>query len=344
MINYRQDLEQALEASRDFEAKLDALRVFTKSRTKNLQTRDEAGEIPLLSLFEELTSLAEAVLGGSLKVVKEEMANKYPLPTGAFAIVAMGKFGGRELTYRSDLDLIYLFENPEDREFYTRLGERILTALSVVTREGYAYKIDTELRPSGRGGTLVSTLQAFREYHREMGRTWERQALIRARPFLGDPPFLEETLKVCQSICYQDYDPSRIASEIHLLRMRMEKELARERPGHYNLKTGRGGIVDIEFLVQHLQLVHGRAREEIRTPNTVDALTALKKSGLIEAETADRLREAYLFYREIETRLRLRLDRSADELVEGTEWETLLPRLLKTREEVRAIYEGVFCR
>ena len=289
-----------------------------------------------------MTSLAEAVLRGGYEISIEETKKGFPEEAGPFAVVAMGKFGGRELTYRSDLDIIYLFERQSDQELYTRLGQRIISALTLVTREGYAYKIDAALRPSGNAGTLVSTLDSFQRYHEEMGQTWERQALIKA------PPFLNRIACVLEDICYRSYDPRKVAREIHRLRMRMEKELARERPGRYNLKTGRGGIVDIEFAVQYLQLVHGRKNPSIRTPNTVLGLEALEKAGMLEGGVAGRLKEAYLFYREIETRLRLILEHPTDELVEGSEGierlemgKSVLEEYLKIRETVRSLYEKV---
>lgn len=345
---YWRDLERELSSETELEEKLDILRRFRKTREEAIRLRDLAGQIPLLSLLEELSALAEAVLRGGYETALSSLG----IGGGPFAVVSMGKFGGRELTYRSDLDIIYLFERENDQELYTRLGQRIISALTLVTREGFAYKIDAALRPSGNAGTLVSTLDSFQRYHEEMGQTWERQALIKARPVLGDPPFLNRIAGVLEDICYRSYDPRKTAREIHRLRMRMEKELARERPGRYNLKTGRGGIVDIEFAVQYLQLVHGRKNPSIRTPNTVLGLEALEKAGMLEGGVAGRLKEAYLFYREIETRLRLILEHPTDELVEGSEGierleadflvgRPVLGEYLKIREAVRSLYEKV---
>jgi glutamate-ammonia-ligase adenylyltransferase len=349
--NYWPDLEKELSGTPpDLEERLEILRRYRKSSIRAIQARDLAGEFPLTLLFEELTALAEAVLRGGYEISTAELKKRFPEPAGAFAVIAMGKFGGRELTYGSDLDLIYLFERQEDGEYYARLGERIITSLTLLTREGYAYRIDTALRPSGNAGTLVSTLEAFREYHQKMGRTWERQALIKARPILGDPSFLRQAAESFDAISYTAYDPKKVAREIDHLRTRMENELARERPGRYNLKTGRGGIVDIEFVVQYLQLIHGRANPSIRRQNTVEAIRALDREGFLAV--AKRLEKSYLFYREIETRLRLVLEHPTDELIEGADWmerlegrffkgRSLLKEYLETREEVRAAYERI---
>jgi glutamate-ammonia-ligase adenylyltransferase len=266
----------------------------------------------------------------------------------------MGKLGGHELTYRSDLDLIYLYEENTDQEYYTRLGTRVISALSLLTREGYAYKIDTALRPSGNAGTLVSTLLSFQEYHQEVGRIWEKQALIKARPLQGltleSVPFEKTIERTFDHIVYQPYDPQKVAQEINHLRNRMEKELAQEKPGRYQIKTGRGGIVDIEFATQFLQLIHGYHHKNLKLTSTVLALRSLAQEKILVPSLAQFLEEAYLFYRILETRLRLILDQPTDNLIEGTEWikkledrffggKPLIKRYLEIREEVRSIYK-----
>ncbi len=345
---YWPTLAKILEEEPSTEEKIEILRIFTKKGLAAIQKRET--EVTLLDLFRTLTGLAEAVLLGSFRIFSEELRSRHP-PQGDFAVIAMGKFGGRELTYRSDLDIIYLFEKPEDQEYYTRLGTRIITGLTLVTREGVAYQIDAALRPSGNRGTLVSSLDAFEEYHKVSGRIWERQSLLKARPIplTGSPKFLERLLQTFWSISYQKNDPKQVASEIHTLRMRMENELAREKTGRYNLKTGPGGIVDIEFLTQYLQLLHGGDHPSLRLQNTVGALRALHNEGLLSGESARRLEEAYLFYREIETRLRQKLERPTDEIVEEAPWmkemettyfggRSLVPEILACRREVRELY------
>jgi glutamate-ammonia-ligase adenylyltransferase len=358
-----EDLFSLLRACDGYEERLDVLRVFTREKQRALQERDLAGSLTLRELFSELTALAEAVLKGSLQTAWGGIFGNDgapALPAGDFAVVAMGKLGGRELTYRSDLDLITIYENPSDQAIYTRLATRIISALSILTRQGIAYAVDTALRPSGNRGTLVSSLSSFLEYHRTLGRTWERQSLIKARPLFGRPDqrtdFTDRLRPEIESIAYQTYDPKTIAGEIDHLRGRMEREIAKERlegtKRRFNLKTGRGGLVDIEFCAQYLQLVHGAGHPNVRNPNTISALKALATEGILDRPLAAALEEAYLFLRGIETRLRLFLDQPADNLIEGAEWlhdfearyyggESLLPRLIETRERVRSAYERV---
>jgi len=351
--DYWLPLQEELASEGDFEAQLNVLRRFTRDRQADIRNRDLAGNLSLQNLFLELSLLAEAVLKGSEHVAREELGRRDEVGHGAFGIVAMGKFGGEELTYHSDLDVIFFYEDPRDQEFAARLATRIITALSLLTQDGYAYRIDAALRPSGNSGALVSSLDSFRDYHRNVGRTWERQALIKARPVIGAPPFLEKLQAAVVEIVYRDYDAKAVAGEIDRLRGRMEKELAKERPGRYNLKTGRGGIVDIEFATQYLQLIHGAKHPNLRTTNTISALSSLALEEILPSSLAQALTKDYLFYRELETRLRLLLDQPTDELWESTEigarlskeffgGRSLFDELRRARDETRAIYAEIF--
>ncbi len=351
-------LRGVLASTDGYEGKLDALRVFARLERGALQERDLAGSLPLTALFLELSLLAEAVLHGSLEAAWHGLLDRSDTerPKGDFCVVAMGKLGGRELNYRSDLDMIYLYEDADDQEFYGRLGARIISALTVLTREGIAYAVDTALRPSGNRGTLVSSLASFLEYHHTLGRTWERQSLVKARPLFGRPDretdFADRLRAEIEAIAYQTYDPKTIAGEINHLRGRMEREIARERPGRFNLKTGRGGLVDIEFAVQYLQLVHGKKNPKVRNPHTISAIASLRNEGVLDASLAETFERSYLFLRGIETRLRLLLDQPTDDVVEGAEWlhtleecyfngEPVVPLLIQERERVRSAYERV---
>lgn len=341
-------LDERLRSTRELEEQLDIIRRFTRQETLALKEKDLARQIPLIQIFKALSFLAETVVRGAYDVAREHFGGETP----SLAIIAMGKFGGSEITYHSDLDMIYLYKNPSEQEQATRLGQRIISALTIPTREGWAYQIDTALRPSGNRGMLVSTLDSFREYHETMGRTWERQALIKARPVIGDPDLLEQSAVLFPTISYHRYDPGTVSREIHEIRLRMEKELARERPGTLNLKTGPGGLVDIEFATQYLQLIHGLNHPEIRSPNTLEALQSIENASLLEASLAKPLRETYLFYRRLETRLRLVLDRSSDEIIVGKDWlhtmeekffkgESVMERLLDSRAMIRRLYQKI---
>jgi glutamate-ammonia-ligase adenylyltransferase len=256
----------------------------------------------------------------------------------------MGKLGGRELNYHSDLDIIYVYDyqgstNGErrisNREYFAKLGQKIISILSMPTREGYVYKIDTRLRPSGNAGPLVTSLESFRTYHREEAHVWERQALTKARIILGEGRLREEIERVVQDTVYGAGADEEVRREIHRLRMRMEHELARESAGSFNIKTGRGGMVDVEFIVQFLQLRHGGEFPEIRSVGTLEALQAMHARSLVSDDDFTALFDGYSFLRHLENRLRIIHDYSMNELGGPKGYLNKLARRLGYDEKLR---------
>jgi glutamate-ammonia-ligase adenylyltransferase len=256
----------------------------------------------------------------------------------------MGKLGGRELNYHSDLDIIYVYDfqgttdggrSLSNHEYFAKLGQKIISILSTPTREGYAYKIDTRLRPSGNAGPLVTSLESFRTYHRDEAHVWERQALTKARVIMGDGELrraIEEVIG--HTVCGKGAD-EEARREIHRLRMRMEHELAKESAGSYNIKTGRGGMVDVEFIVQYLQLRHGCDLPSIRSVTTLDALEAIHASSLLPEEDYRSLRDGYIFLRHLENRLRIIHDYSMNDLGGSRAYLNRLARRLGYDEKLR---------
>jgi glutamate-ammonia-ligase adenylyltransferase len=204
----------------------------------------------------------------------------------------------------------------------------LISVLQVQTREGYVYKIDIRLRPSGRSGSLVSSLTAFARYHQTSSQLWERQALIKARVVAGDPGLRGPIAELLGNIVYAEEIDSAGVAEIDRLRSRMEQELAREGQGHFNIKTGRGGIVDIEFLVQMLQLRYGRRYPALRQRATLAALEALHACGVLPRADFQLLMRGYRFLRTLENRLRIERDQPVEALgSEGEELTSLARRL-----------------
>ena len=193
-----------------------------------------------------------------------------------------------------------------------RVGQKLITYLSAPMEEGIAYKIDMQLRPSGKSGPLVSAVDAFRHYHQTSSLLWERQALIKARSVAGDRILGREIEKIAQDFAYGQSLTAEGVGEIHHLRMRMEKELAREDDSHFNLKKGKGGLVDIEFLTQMLQLTHGLRFRKLRCRETLQALKGLHESKLLKKNEYQLLYDGYLFLRRLDHRLRLEHDQSID--------------------------------
>src|SRR6185369_14269314 len=201
-----------------------------------------------------------------------------------------------------------------NHEYFAKLAQKIIAILSMQTREGYVYKIDTRLRPSGNAGPLVTSLESFLDYHRREAQIWERQALTKARVVLGDARLSSQLHDVIRQTVYGGSIDDDGRTEIHRLRMRMENELAREKSGSYNIKTGRGGMVDVEFAVQYLQLKEGRNYPELRTPSTIVALKEISALGLMPGDSAQTLLSGYKFLRKLENRLRIIHDYSVNDL------------------------------
>ncbi|MBI3075752.1 MAG: bifunctional [glutamate--ammonia ligase]-adenylyl-L-tyrosine phosphorylase/[glutamate--ammonia-ligase] adenylyltransferase [Deltaproteobacteria bacterium] len=329
------ELRDAVAVCETFEEQLDALRRYRNAEFVRIGTNDIYGALGLDAVMTQLSDLAEACLQVTVECCREELRPRYGLPqaTGrdgaqeaSLAILGLGRLGSREMTYHSDLDIIFVY-TPEgettggrqrltNQEYFARLAARILSALGTSTREGYAYRMDTRLRPSGTVGPLVTSLAGFEAYHRTSSQIWERQALTRARCVVGAPALQAQVAALVQEFVYGQPWSERIPAEMARLRQRMETELAREGGGRRDVKLGRGGLVDVEFLVQLLQLRHGGTHPAVRVPHTGQALTALAQVGVLGADEYQTLWEAYRFLGELENRLRLVHDRAIHELEE----------------------------
>ncbi|HBT83823.1 MAG: glutamine-synthetase adenylyltransferase [Desulfuromonadales bacterium GWD2_61_12] len=324
-----------------YEDQLDQLRRFRKEEFLRLAMGDIHGNTPQGEGVRQLSTLADVCLEQALALARAELLPRYGLPwcgadgeeghEAAFAIVGMGKLGGMELNYHSDLDIIFIYEgegetrpapggDPDrfrgqtNQEYFARLAQRIISVLTLITREGSVYQIDTRLRPSGNQGPLVTSFTAYQRYHEGSAQPWERQALIKARVVVGPAEFAARIDGVNRGIVYERPIPENLRQEIYRLRGRMESEIAREGAEHFNIKTGRGGMVDVEFIAQYLQLLHGGARPELRLANTLKALQALHDAGILSAADFTDLNNGYKFLRRLENKLRLIHDQSVSEL------------------------------
>ena len=324
----RRGLLAAAEAAEDLEAKLNALRRGKSEELLRIGVHDLGSELALEDVFAELTALADACVDAALALATADIEEKHgKLPGGRFAVLGMGKLGGREIDYGSDLDLIFVYDAHEEarsaggpggaidlHDYYVRLGQKLITFLTAPMEEGLLYRIDMRLRPSGRVGPIVSSLAAFRHYHATSSELWERQALVKLRAAAGDFSLGNDAEEVARGFAYGKGLTDEGVAMIDHLRTRMENELAKESVQRFNLKKGMGGLVDIEFLTQMLQLKHGGARRRIQTQGTLDALKALDAERLLTPAEYRVLSEGYLFLRRLDHRLRLERNESLDVL------------------------------
>jgi glutamate-ammonia-ligase adenylyltransferase len=308
------------------EHQLGELRRYKNEEVLRIAIHDIAGTIDVPSVAGQLTDLAEASLERCLALAEVEARAKGVAPPGRLCVIGMGKLGGRELGYHSDLDLIFLYPGSgatAGHERYPRLAQRFMSFLQMPLREGRLYQIDTRLRPSGNQGALVIGTEAFTRYHTGDGdvvrsQLWERQALLRARHVAGDPAiFAEIRERVLLPVVYgHREDPAALAAEIRRMRERMETEVGREASRGKNPKTGHGGLVDVEFAAQFLQLAHGHAHPSVRAGSTPLALRKLRAEGLLREPEFEALAEGYDFLRRVELRLRIVHDFAIDHLPE----------------------------
>lgn len=333
---------RAAASGRGLEEFVSSLRREKREVTLQVGLAHVADEIDLGGVQERLTHLARAQVDTAFDRAMADVAARWGTPRDSagepcgLSIVGLGKLGGGELGFGSDLDLLFVYGEDGDStegvaniEVFTRAAQRTLSLLSQPDAEGPGYETDTRLRPSGSQGTLVVSLGGFERYHAERGSAWERQALIRARAVTGDPRLGRELERRCAELAF-DREPAP-APEVARLRGRMEAELGREKPGRYHPKFGYGGLVDVELAVQWLQTVHGRD-PALRSPRALEALGALREAGLVEPDDADALARGHDFFRSVEQALKLLDERHEAVLVAGGPVAERLVRRLGIRQ------------
>ncbi len=360
----RDELAGMIAASPDLESKLDALRAFRHQEFLRIAIADLAGNLELFDVQRELTSLAETVLDVAMSLAQIQTEARFPIPaTMRLCAIAMGRLGASEMSYNSDLDLIFVYDDRAEvaagsREIASRITQKLIAILESRTREGYAYKLDLRLRPSGNAGPLVASLAGFRDYHRQSSAVWERQALVRARVITGDRELGREVEAARQEFVYGRGLTAAEIGEIAAMRRRMENEIGAEDKTRLNIKQGRGGLVDVEFLVQMMALSHGHRSPELRVRDTMGLLEALDGLHLLAPADAAVLEDDYRFLSRLENRLRIESDRPAWAVptsvaalrplarrmgFEGPSGAArMLAELAKRRDRIRAIFERYF--
>ncbi len=314
----RADLQEELRAllaavdPEDLEQQMERLRQFAQGNRLRVAAADLVGAIPLMVVSDYLTEIAEVTLQGVIDPAEAYLREKYGAPGGVppdrsdFLIVGYGKLGGIELSYGSDLDLVFLQGRPGHQsmtqgkrsiandQFYIRLGQRIVHMLTTRTPSGQLYEVDMRLRPDGNKGLLVRALSAFAQYEREEAWTWEHQALVRARPVAGDPTLFAPFQAIRREILCRARDPKQLQTEVRTMREKMRTNLDRSDGERFDLKQGVGGIVDIEFLVQYAVLRWAHRHPALtRWTDNIRLLDTLESLDLLPDRSAEALREAY---------------------------------------------------
>ncbi|MBN1419156.1 MAG: hypothetical protein JXP34_10290 [Planctomycetes bacterium] len=311
-----------VEAIRRPEASVPALadlcRAAKKLQVVRIAARDICDGASPQEVGARLSALADALIRAALELAAVDCARRFRLPepvAQGFGVFALGKLGGAELNYSSDVDLLFVhgdlpagiprLEEIGRETYYTRLGERLLDALSRVTPEGPLWRVDMRLRPQGRSGQLVASREGILRYYESTAHVWERQALIRLRPIAGDAALLERLREALDPIVYRKYLSLAEIREIQRLKGQMEREARRRGSTRMHVKLGEGGIRDVEFTVQFLQLLNGARHPEIKGGNVFEAIGALRRVGALTDGEAEDLLGGYSFLRLVEHRLQL---------------------------------------
>jgi [glutamine synthetase] adenylyltransferase / [glutamine synthetase]-adenylyl-L-tyrosine phosphorylase len=339
-----EDWTRVLKSCKDMSSKKIVLRRFKLGEELRIGIRYLIKEADLMGTLADLSFLAEMYLQIVTDLAYDELSSKSPSPLpNDFAIFGLGKLGGRELNFGSDLDIIFVYDEPESEEpalsqadliaHYMNYSRLIYQLTSEMTSAGYAYKVDTDLRPDGSRGDLIISVKGYEEYFKSRAKIWEQQAMTRVRFVAGNAVLGEKFLKIAHEFTYRKKFEYGSLIEISRLRERMEKELAAEHKKGKNIKLGFGGLVDIEFTLQILQMMHGYQNPRLRQTNMVEVLDVVSAHGLLDQAEAGQMAKHYFFLRNLECALRLINRSSSNYLPKDKNSLSVLARLLGYEEK-----------
>lgn len=339
---FYEELESAVQpVQEDLSLVARVLRHYRYEETLRFTVRELAPEAEFQVLGRERSALAAACLQVATQVLMKKLVKEYGQPidvssgeASRFCVLGMGKLGGDDLNCSSDIDLIYLYSSdtgafeqaPDENEvnhhqFFVRLGEMLAKLLSERTEDGFVYRVDLDLRPEGRKGTLANAIDAMEDYYESFGDNWERMALVKARPIAGDLVLGDRFCRRVRSFVYPGIADLETLRQLKDLKEKIERSVqnkligsANAEKADYNVKLGKGGIRDIEFIVGAFQRLYGGQNPELRVRSTLGALKRLATHKLIQEVDADDLSKAYRFLRCTENRLQMSEDRQVHTL------------------------------
>jgi glutamate-ammonia-ligase adenylyltransferase len=318
-----EELVNEVRALGNYAEVLASLRRFKRRETLRIAYGDIVRNQPVETVVRQISYLADAIVEAAVEIARRQMVPQYGRPLrpdgeqSRFAVLGLGKLGGNELNYSSDIDLIFLYEqegqtdarrNVTNQEYFERLVKEVIRLLTEPTDLGAAYRVDLRLRPEGSLAPLCLSFDSTLSYYDVKGRTWERQAFVKARPIAGDRDLGVELLARLEPWIYRRYLSLADITGIKSLKRRIERRTEREGEEVRNVKTGHGGIRDIEFVIQFLQLLNGGALPDVRSGNTLDAIARLEKAGSLTPDERAKLEDNYNMLRKLEHRLQIMFD------------------------------------
>jgi glutamate-ammonia-ligase adenylyltransferase len=351
-------LQAEVDAAFEDSSVLRAFRRFRQRQTLRIGTNDIIRDRPFEEITRDISRVADAALEVALATALRRIGNRFGQPataTGQQArcvILAFGKHGGEELNYSSDIDLMFLYDEEgstrgrrasaiDNGEFYGRVVSEVVKLLSAHTDQGQAYRTDLRLRPEGHRGPLARSLASTLSYYDTLGRTWERQALIKVRPVAGDMELGRQFLHAIEPFVYRKYLSFAEINEIKALKRRIEHKTGLAGDSEREVKTGHGGIRDIEFAIQFLQLLNGGDLPEVRQRNTLLAMQALESVGCLTDQEYQILDSNYQFLRRVEHRLQLLFDLQTHRLPDKPEETRKLAKRMGYNVGERPSWHGV---
>ena len=351
-----------------FEEQMEYLRYFKQCHTLQVAAAQITGSMTVMKVSDYLTFTAEAILEQVMALCWQELTRKHGFPVNSegkhgemdFVVIAYGKLGGIELSYLSDLDVVFVHDGTLDeetvvsqgqrainsREFYTRLAQRMMTMLGTQTVSGKLYEIDMRLRPSGESGLLVTTLPAFEKYQRNDAWTWEHQALVRSRAVAGSASMSRAFEHLRADLLRVERDNSSLAGDVVKMRQRMRDELTRKAGGKaknpaFVLKQAKGGIVDIEFMVQYIVLSSASNCPALTEfSDNMRILEAAQRCDVLPESDIKLLMEAYLALRS--TLHEFALQQVDSNTISDEEAANILDPLAVVRDQVVMVWEKLF--
>ncbi|MES0873571.1 bifunctional [glutamate--ammonia ligase]-adenylyl-L-tyrosine phosphorylase/[glutamate--ammonia-ligase] adenylyltransferase [Sinimarinibacterium thermocellulolyticum] len=351
------------------EAAMAALRVLRRRQMARIALRDLSGVAPLDETLGDLSDLADACVDAALRFVERRLQQRHGVPRSADGrpirpvVLGMGKLGGRELNFSSDIDLIFCHTDGGETdgarsissdEYFTKLAQETTRLLVAQTADGFVFRVDTMLRPFGSAGALSASFPALEDYYQVHGREWERYAMIKARPIAGDLDAGKRLLDLLRPFVYRRYLDYNAIGALRELKRLIEDEVARKGLDD-NIKIGAGGIREIEFIVQSFQLVRGGAEPTLRDHRLRPVLRRLGEQGYLDAAIAARLDEAYVFLRRVENAIQMYADQQTHALpqqdaaraallaaLQIDDWAALQAQLTEVRGFVREQFMLVF--
>ncbi len=367
--DYLRRLDPVFHERADISACSQALRRFRQREMCRIAWRDLLQLAPAEQIFFELTDLAEAIVVRSVEYLERSQAAIYGQPVDAggrpmhLLVMAMGKMGGRELNFSSDIDLVFCYAEDGEttgprkishHEYFLVIARKLIAMLSEVTGDGFVFRVDTRLRPNGKSGPLVACFNAMELYYQHQGRNWERYAMVKCRIVTGSAEHRRQLESILRPFVYRRYLDYNAFDSIREMKAMIASQVKRKGM-RGNIKLGAGGIREIEFIAQTFQLLRGGREPELRRRSVVAILKLLAEKSYLDAGESDDLIEAYWFLRKLENRLQILNDQQVhalpgDALAQARialamampDWDTLLSRLQHYRQQVGRVFDSLF--